>query len=196
MKNLLSNFCLKIIIPSSWNDLLYIGDEKQGKKAGEIRWGEFPTKSVRKNRAVGVCQNFWQLTVDRAGRPPTVIFLTVGGKWSADSVDRSSALERNSNGRPTRSTKINREHWHCARSTGAVGRRAHMHSRARRSTGSDDRTLSDLFIQSLQKGKDVLVQTFCLRIWKQYSRSYKNLEFDHRSTPKHVRSLFGKNPFW
>jgi len=57
------------------------------------------------------------------------------------------------NGRPTRSTEINRENWHRARSIGAVSRRAHMHSRARRSTGSVDRTLSDLFIQSLLKGK-------------------------------------------
>ena len=100
----------------------------------EIRWDQVPKENLSENRAVGVCQNFWQSLVDRAGRPPTVKNPTVGDL-------RSTA----------RSTQITREHCTVL---GRPRRSTDTHAQknvVRRSTGTVDRFLSVLKNQNFQK---------------------------------------------
>ena len=98
-------------------------------------------QNLSENRAVGVCQTF----LTAAGRPGrSTANGHISDRWRKP-VDRP--------GRPKQTESTDK----CPVDLSGR-RRAHMHSRARRSTGSVDRKLSDLFKQSLQKiGKEILV---------------------------------------
>jgi len=122
-------------------------DEKQTSQLKRVVGVNPNKKSDQKNRAVGVCQNFWQLPVDRAGRPPTVINPTVG-EFGRPSRSTAALLESGTLLRSTDPVVRNKQRaLTLIPDDRAVGRRAHMQSRARRSTGSVDRTLSDLFFR-------------------------------------------------
>jgi len=122
-----------MVVLSLWNDLIFIGVEKHLKTASQIRWGEIPTKAVRKIellesvRKSDNCRSTGSVDRQRSeiwplgdiGRPPGRPKLPES--TAECSVDRS--------GRPTCTCTV------CAR----------------RSTGTVDRLLSVLKNQNLQK---------------------------------------------
>jgi len=134
--------------------------------AQKSRWGESQQNSDQKNRAVGVCQNFWKLTVHRLGRPPTVINPTVG-RDGRPSGRPQLCLREETLLRSTVPVVRNKQRaLTLILDDRAVGRRAHMHSRARRSTDSVDRTLSDQFFRVCRKERKFWLEIFWLRVYK------------------------------
>ena len=124
--NLVKIVC-EIVVLSCWNDPLFIVDEKPTTQLEKFV-GVRSQQNLSENRAVGVCQTFLTTT----GRPGgSTVNGHISDRWGK-TVDRPVD--------PNKQKALT-----SARSTRAVGRRAHMHSRARRSTGSIDRRLSDLF---------------------------------------------------
>ena len=129
--------------------------------------GRIPTKIWSENIAVGVCQNFWQPSVDRAGRPSTVRFPTV--ERSVDWVGRpqsqpeSETLCRSTN--PVDRVKKREQRL----APGRPGQATDVHictvvhvGRPGRSTG-----LGQIcFSQRLQKGKGIFGKNLWLGIYK------------------------------